>query len=562
MASPPHAARSLRRLERIVHAFDAGFAAQKLALIHELSSARLRRAKDVLALHEALIFLRAYPDDGRVLDACERELQRFDRRADLKRFRGELVDSGIAGTEIGYRFYAPTASRLAERFGSALRVDWDEFDHEDLLARNLWMLVLWGESSALDDESLTVREQVERLKGPRESDAEFLIRRIGALPMHVFARERFADELDLPLRLLPTPKTPSRSRARFLTGTPVFQRTPLRRGRPDLAQEVRRPPDAVHEVSVARGRELVRLARDAMVTRARDLEAFMHADERDVRLVDCGEGLQFAVMGVRPERRLLLESVYGFVTLKNGVPIGYVLVSTLFRSAEVAYNVFDAYRGAEGAHVYARALATARALFDVDTFMVPPYQLGYENEEGLASGAWWFYQKLGFRPRASEPRRRMQRELARMRRSPGHRSTRSTLESLAAHNLYFDLGRPRDDVLGEFPLDRIGAAITRYVARRFGADRELAVDVCADETANLLGQRAWRRLPASERTSFERWAPLVGAMPEVARWSTRDRRALGAIARAKGARRESDAIRLIDGHARLRAALRRLAGAR
>ncbi len=40
------------------------------------------------------------------------------------------------------------------------------------------------------------------------------------------------------------------------------------------------------------------------------------------------------------------------------------------------------------------------ALFNVDTFTVYPYQLGYGNDEGLKSGAWWFYQKLGFRARA------------------------------------------------------------------------------------------------------------------------------------------------------------------
>lgn len=562
MAPRAQAVSDLRELERVVHQFATGVAERKLGPLRRLARARLARAEHVLALHEALLFLRAYPDDERVLELSERLLRGFERRADLRRFRVQLADSGIAGTAIAYRFYAPTATWLAARFGPRLRVDWDEFDHGDLLERNLWMLVLWGESSAFDLKSVTPREWVGRLKGPQESDAQFLVRRIDALPMHVFARERFAEELDLPLRLLPGPGTPSRTLARFATDAPVYQRTELRRARPDLAREVRRPPLAVRDLSPRAGGELVRLAREAMVTRARDLEAFMHADERDVRLVDCGEGLQFAVMGIRPERRLLLESVYGFLTLKNGVPIGYVLASALFRSAEIAYNVFDAYRGAEAAHVYGRALATVRALFDVDTFMVPPYQLGHENHEGLHSGAWWFYQKLGFRPRAAEARRLMQLELARMRRVPAHRSSLSILKELAAHELYFELGRRHDDVLGKFPLERVGAAISAYVARRFGSDRERAVVVCADETAALVGQRAWKRLPSDERLAFERWAPLVACLPGVPRWNAAQRRALGVIMRAKGGRREADGVKLVDQHARLRASLRQLAGVR
>ena len=93
--------------------------------------------------------------------------------------------------------------------------------------------------------------------------------------------------------------------------------------------------------------------------RSRDLDAFSNADPGAVRLVDCGAGLQFACLEVRPERRLVFEAVYGFLTLKNGVPIGYVLLSALYRSAEVAYNVFDSFRGAETAAIYGRALAMA-----------------------------------------------------------------------------------------------------------------------------------------------------------------------------------------------------------
>ena len=66
-----------------------------------------------------------------------------------------------------------------------------------------------------------------------------------------------------------------------------------------------------------------------------------------MRLVDFGDGLQFAMIGMQPERRLLFETVTGYLTLRNGVPIGYVLSSTLFGSAEIAYNVFETWRGAE-----------------------------------------------------------------------------------------------------------------------------------------------------------------------------------------------------------------------
>ena len=142
-----------------------------------------------------------------------------------------------------------------------------------------------------------------------------------------------------------------------------------------------------------------------------------------------------------PERRLLLEAVYGFLTLKNGVPIGYVLASALYRSSEIAYNVFETYRGGESSPIYGRVLACVRHLFGADAFTIFPYQLGDGNDEGLRSGAWWFYQKLGFEPRAAEARRVLARELARIKVDPRHRSDLATLKRLAAHNVFWQPGR-------------------------------------------------------------------------------------------------------------------------
>ena len=102
----------------------------------------------------------------------------------------------------------------------------------------------------------------------------------------------------------------------------AWQRRPLDRRRPTLAAIRRTRPRAVRDAGPREAEALIDLARGAMVTRSRDLDAFSNGDPRDVRIVDCGEGLAFACIGTRPDRRLLLESVYGYLTLKNGVPIG------------------------------------------------------------------------------------------------------------------------------------------------------------------------------------------------------------------------------------------------
>ncbi len=296
-----------------------------------------------------------------------------------------------------------------------------------------------------------------------------------------------------------------------------------------------------------------------MVARQRDLDAFQWGDPNDVRLVTFPDGLAFVAIGVVPERRLLLESVYGFLTLKNGVPIGYVLTSALFGSSEIAYNVFETFRGGESGLVYGKVLSMARALFGSDAFTIFPYQLGgYGNAEALESGAWWFYRKLGFGPRAPRAVALMKEEERRMADDPEHRTPAADLRTLASENVYWFAGRPRNDAIGLVELPNVGLRVTDAVAARFGSDRERAETVLAREAARLLGARTAAWTPA-ERLAFRRWAPLVSILPGALHWTSGEKSALVAVIRAKGGRRESDFVRLFDGHRRLRKAIVALA---
>jgi hypothetical protein len=553
------AATLLRGLTRLKEAFGAAAAARRLTLLEQLERRRLGAAGQVSRLHELLCFAHAYPDDARVLAQVERMLEGFAARADLKRFRTDLADSGIAGTAINYPFFWFTAEWLARRWPQALSVDWEVFLNRETLPDVLHLLLPYSETLTVDEVALSPHEWVEQLKGPGETDAEFLIRRFAALKADSFGRETAYEMLDVPLTITPGDDTPSRTCAKARNPRVVYQREPLERARPDLRRAVHEPPESIRAASPRVGQQLIDLAREAMVTRSRDLDIFVHADKRDVRVVDCGGGLQFACLGAVPERRLMLDSVYGLLTLKNGVPIGYVLVSALYGSAEVAYNVFETYRGGEAAYVYGRVLALVRHMFGVDAFTVPPYQLGLDNEEGLKSGAWWFYYKLGFRPHDAAVRRVMRTELRRMRRKPRHRSSLPTLEKLVQANMFYYLDAPRTDVRGRISLGNIGIKVTRYLADRFGADRERGIRTCSQEAARLLGVRSAAGWPVGERLWWERWSPLVMALPGVARWSPANKRSLVKVVRAKGGRRESDFVRLFDAHRRLREALLRLA---
>ena len=509
----------------------------------------------VLRLHEVLLAARAYPDDRTTLALAERALASFGRRADVRRHHRALTDSGVTGSDVRFGFFAPTAHRLALRWPLRLEIDWEAFEAEDALAEWLPQLAHDGEVPGLDEYDYGLRGWLARLKGRHEADGAFVARSLAGRLRDPALFERVHDGLGLAYRLRADETTPSRTHARWPVRRVHFQ-THAFAGRPDLASVT--PPRSIRVLSRREGERALALAMDCMVTRSRDLDVFAWGDARDVRRVDCGDGLEFLMIGALPERRLLLESVYGLLTLKNGVPVGYVLTSALYRSAELAFNVFDTFRGAEAGPVYGKVVGMTRALFGTDTFTVPPYQLGDGNDEAIESGAWWFYQKLGFHPRERATTALMRRELGRMARKPGHRSPPAVLHRLARHNLFWSAGAARRDVLGALPLASAGLAVSQAIARRFAGDRERAAEAFDREALARLGVREQTSWSDAERQAWLRWAPLVTLLPGVTRWSRAERAAAVAVIRAKGGPREDAFVRAFDLHPKLGPALVRL----
>ena len=551
----------LSELESVKDRFEPSSDNDKAALLDVLQQLQFRKAAELMRFHAVLCFMRAYPDGPQVLTRSEQLLDSFDSRKDLKKLAQELVNTGIAGTRIDYEFYWVTASWLCRHWPDALRVGWNEpFAKGQKVHDLLRSLLPYAELILLDESGFSPRDWINTVKGPDETDAAFLVRRFQRLQCSDALRVTLFEDLEMPLSLWPGPATPSRTKARYAAAKIVWQTGARSAKRPVLRSEVLKTPGKVAMMPPAEGRRLIRLARQSMVTREREVDAFANASADDVFVVDWEQGLQFVGMGGRPDHRHILETVYIFLILKNGMPVGYVQPCVLFGSAEVNFNLFESFRGADAGWIYGRALATIRHLTKADCFVLDPYQVGgHGNVEGLKTGAWWFYYKMGFRPRDPEVRRLGLAEARKVKADRRYRTPLSILKQLGEAEMYLYLEGQRDDVLSIFPLADLGLHITRMLAVRFGADREKAITTCVKEARELLNVESSCKWSPPERQAWERWSPLIVALPGLERWTRRDKRAAAAIISAKGARREVDFLHRLDRHARLRAAIDELA---
>jgi hypothetical protein len=546
--------RDLTTLERLKPRYGAGIAGRRLQLLRRLDRTRLKSAAAVQRLHEALCFLRAYPDDAAVHAQVERMLARFAQRADLRAHRDELAATGIAGTTHWFPYFWPTARWAVERWPALLSFDRSDREAADNLLKALPLLASPLEAAAIKERKLDGFAAIDHLRG-RQTDAAFVVRRVAALPASELVREAIYDAINPSCRLQPGRSAADMTLSRTLDRwpvKPVYRTAPFASGRADLRAELQRAPRTFRCLPPRAGARLLDLARRALAVRQRDLDAFAWGNERDVWWVDDFDGRAYALIGMQPARRAPVAAIYGTLYLQNGVPVGYGQSDHVGHACALSFNVFDTFRGSEASQVLARLMAALHAVFGATSFSVEPYQLGQDNDEGIASGAWWFWFKHGFAPRDPQSIRVVRAEQQRLARNPAQRSSEVTLRTLARWHLFFELDPAQPTPLP--PLADLGLRAATTLAA-LGDDRDTALARCVRQAQHACGLRSERKLSPAERDAWQQWAPLLALLPALPRWSLADRQAVCSLIAAKAAPSEREYVLRLAAHARLRHAL-------
>lgn len=412
-----------------------------------------------------------------------------------------------------------------------MEIDWTAYKRHawDEIAALFSLIVAWAENEGLDDDDVPSWEWVRLAKGRRGgSDLAWLLARLAQAGFPPALEQYLFERLELPLvwDLSGCPDAVTHAR---LPGRRVFYHRAFLRERPaDFTAEVRKPIGALDVVPPAGARRLIDAARAALSQREREFHVIVHATPDEVYRVDAGRGLEILVFGLARALRLTLEADFGALLVKNGVPIGYGYAVLLFDRADLAINIFPTYRAGESPWVFGRFASLFHHHFGARQLIMRRYQVGWQNLEGIESGSFWFYYKLGFRPVDGRVGALAAREAARLARRPGARSDPAMLRRLARSDLVLPLDGTRVEDFRDVDVRAIGLAVTRLIERRFGGDRARALEALTRRAARALG---------APRTGG-RLAPVAGLIPDLARWSPADRRALLSVVRAKEGVRE------------------------
>ncbi|MFI5312117.1 MAG: hypothetical protein ACHQQ3_12835, partial [Gemmatimonadales bacterium] len=336
------------------------------------------RAERLAALHERLCFARAFPRSATDLRRALRGLARFERLA--RPVRDELEDTGIAGTVTRYPFNYRMAQWLVERYGKAISIDWRAYKrHEwDDLAAALSLAVAWAENEGLDDDDVPSWDWIAWAKrGDRRSDLAWLIAMLQGRGLEPEVERHIYESLDLPLIWDLAGCRDAVTNAR-LPVRRVFYTRALLQGRPaNFAGDVRARVSGLELLRPRRADRIIDAARAALSQREREFHVIVHANREETYRFDAGRGLEIYVFGLDRRLRLTLESDFGALLVRNGVPIGYGLAVLLFDRADIAINVFETYREGESPYIFSRFAALFHHHFGAQKLVMRRYQVGW-----------------------------------------------------------------------------------------------------------------------------------------------------------------------------------------
>jgi hypothetical protein len=425
----------LERLETWKKRFDPAGAADLEDLLAGIADESFSSAKELIRLHETLLFLRAYPLTEKVARLADDILfafaGRLAARADLDAFE-EPALSGIAGTSLTAVFTYEVARRLAALEPRHVEIAWDRYDEQDRLGPVVRQLLPMLNEDWPVEAHVPFREWIAAAHSRGTSDLAWLLERVSGADSY--------DAMQAPLTWRMGSSRRSRSRMRLPVRRLYLHREPLlRRSEVSLERELAADALPVNRLTRPKARRVLDAILATSAMRYRELYGFSHPDEAGVYHAAAGRGVDIYFFGVAPAWRLPLRAYHAAMFFKNGVPAGYVELLSLCERAEVGFNLYYTFREGESAWLYARLLRLFHQVLGVTCFSVDPYQIGHENAEAVDSGAFWFYRKLGFRPTGPAVAGLMAREESRMAKTPGYRSSRRTLEKLADGYMLYEM---------------------------------------------------------------------------------------------------------------------------
>ena len=538
---------------------------QKIGILTELADRKIIDPSSLIKYHDTLCLMQAYPGNAAISGRVNSELGRFIERIDLfKRINGDddtrIDDTGMVNTTINYPYSFIISRWLLANFGADIDIDMDDYAEKenDPLSGILSILAIYPENDGIDDEDISSVEWIDKARGANRSALAWLLTRLDTANIPFSVKQHLYDTAELGLAWNLVSSDSSRTLAHKPAKKIFYQQSALKKIRVDLRNTPKKTCPAIKLVSKKQGGMVIERLIKALLPRHRELYPVLYANPAEVYETSPGRGLTIYIPGMRPDDRMPLETNYSALLVKNGVPIGYGIAVLLFGRCEIAINVFDTFRSGEATVIFDHFFRVFYHHFGAREFIMRKWQVGHENEEGLKSGSFWFYHKLGFRSIDPKIGDMAKAEMDKINKDKSYRTDLKTLKKLALSDMVINLGSERRKPYQELRVADIGMAVTRMIAQRFDGEGVKAERSALRKIKKALGNPGLGQWNRSEKLQFARFSTLLAVIPDLADWKAIEKQRLLKIIRAKAAEEEKNYVGLLQSHSIFKTALEKI----
>ncbi len=553
----------LDQLEEAKRTFGAKEQIRLSKLLKQVSRHRFTDAESLIRFHEALMFILAYPQTEKLLEATKKELASFPKRIekleDLTPF-GDAEVSGIAGTGLTAMFGYKFALWLSERHKKESEIDWDGYEDKGQMGATLQRFLPLMEEESLVEPHVAFLDYLQRAKPRNETDLSWMMKNFSRLGLSEKEKAEIYESLKLFIHLKPDFES-SRTGLRFET-TEIFYHTEPLIARRDVSieRELSSPPLKIEKLSAKAGTQILNVIRAASAVRYRELHGFIRADAKSFLKVNLGRGVTVFLNEISHENRLPLRACHSGFMFKNGVPIGYVECLSLFEKTEIGFNLYYTFREGETAWLYAKLLKLFNQHLGVTLFSVDPYQIGHDNEEGIESGAFWFYRKLGFKSVNEDVAKIVEREEKKIAKRKDYRTPAKILRKIAESHLVYEsqVPSPKSKVsslksqVQNLMIRNLVLVVQEKMSQRFGGNAERMRKETSKQISSILKIEDFRS------KAFDDFAVVLSLIPNLSHWNDDEKELIVEIVRSKTSGSEVRYLRLLQKHEKLREAFIRL----
>lgn len=385
-------------LSEIVNKFDKASTELKYTLLSRFATCSPVNTKVLKQYHDLLLFIKAYPDNKEILHRASMELLRIasvvkSTYPNSLQMQRSLSGTGIAGSSIICQYSYTIVQWLLRVQSSNVIFYSAEADNETSKAV-LQLLFPRIEYYYCTQKEFTATKRILLLCG-QSSTLENLMQSFENIP-EMPMREVLFDQLKIYISWQLNDQLFNHTLLQGNWLAPYYQRKPFERYIPKYAHS--KPKFRKIKLTKNKQQKIIDLSRASLALYCRETEPITYVHASSLQLFDCGNAVTIALFGIDPNRMLAIETYIGYMLFKNNVPVAYGGVWIFGDRCKIGLNIYPPFRKGDSYTLFDKIISLYKQEFHLQRFVVKPYQFGKGNPEGLASGAFWFYYKMGFRP--------------------------------------------------------------------------------------------------------------------------------------------------------------------